>query len=110
MNNKIKISHDKKGNVLDMSLGKPKKAISYEIADDVFIRADPKSNKIVGFSILNFVKTRRSLKSKKKIDPLPLQFKSYKEAGEFWDKHDATDYLNFTRTVIVKFMKKRSRV
>lgn len=30
---------------------------------------------------------------KKKIDPLPDSFVSEKEAGEFWDTHSSTDYI-----------------
>jgi len=26
-------------------------------------------------------------------DDLPESFSSYQEAGEFWDRHDSTDYL-----------------
>ena len=35
----------------------------------------------------------------KQIDPIPDEFKSYEEAGEFWDKHDITDYLGLFRAV-----------
>ena len=36
---------------------------------------------------------------RKKIDPIPKAFKSYEQAGEFWDTHDTTDYPdNFTNT------------
>ena len=30
----------------------------------------------------------------KKRDELPGEFSSYEEAGEFWDTHDVTDYLD----------------
>jgi hypothetical protein len=30
----------------------------------------------------------------KKKDVLPETFSSYEEAGEFWDTHDSTDYLD----------------
>lgn len=33
------------------------------------------------------------------IDPIPEQFDSYEEAGEFWDNHDTTDYLEDFVTV-----------
>jgi CopG antitoxin of type II toxin-antitoxin system len=26
------------------------------------------------------------------VDPLPAEFSSYEEAGEFWDHHDTMDY------------------
>jgi hypothetical protein len=32
-------------------------------------------------------------KKDRKIDPIPDEFASYKEAGEFWDTHDTTDYI-----------------
>jgi len=32
---------------------------------------------------------------KKKKDILPETFSSYEEAGEFWDSHDSTDYLEY---------------
>jgi hypothetical protein len=35
----------------------------------------------------------------KQIDPIPDEFQSYKEAGEFWDIHDTADYSNIFRTV-----------
>ncbi len=35
----------------------------------------------------------------KQIDPIPDEFRSYEEAGEFWDTHDTADYSNIFRTV-----------
>ncbi|NIM10595.1 MAG: hypothetical protein GTO45_01265 [Candidatus Aminicenantes bacterium] len=32
-------------------------------------------------------------KKDKKVEPIPDEFASYREAGEFWDTHDTTDYL-----------------
>ena len=32
---------------------------------------------------------------KRKIDEIPEEFKTYEEAGEFWDSHDSMDYVNF---------------
>ncbi len=32
------------------------------------------------------------MSGKRDTDPLPDEFSSYEEAGEFWDEHDATDY------------------
>ena len=39
------------------------------------------------------------VRKKAKVDPLPEEFASIEEAAEFWDTHDATDYLQFTRPV-----------
>jgi len=56
MEKKLKFFFDKKGDVLDIAIGKPKEAISREIGNDVIIRIDPKTKEIVGFTILNFEK------------------------------------------------------
>ena len=32
-------------------------------------------------------------KKDRKVDPIPDEFSSYQEAGEFWDAHDTTDYI-----------------
>lgn len=56
MAKKIRFSYDKKGDILDISIGELHKAISREIRDDLFIRIDPKTHKIIGFSVLNFEK------------------------------------------------------
>ena len=39
------------------------------------------------------------VKRKTKIDALPEEFPTLEAAGEFWDEHDATDYLEYTRPV-----------
>lgn len=33
-------------------------------------------------------------KDKNVRDEIPEEFSSYEEAGEFWDSHDSTDYLD----------------
>ncbi len=38
-------------------------------------------------------------KSKKKIEPIPDEFKTIVEASDFWDKHDITDYWDDTKEV-----------
>ena len=35
----------------------------------------------------------------KHIDPIPEEFADYQAAGEFWDTHDLTDYLDQTEEV-----------
>jgi len=47
--------YDRDGDVMDISLGKPKVAISEEVDDDIVVRIDPNSREIVGFTIINFV-------------------------------------------------------
>ena len=51
---KINFFYDKKGDVLYISLGSPQKAISKELDNDVLLRLDPVSDKVVGLTILNF--------------------------------------------------------
>jgi hypothetical protein len=38
-------------------------------------------------------------KNKKKIEPIPDEFKTIMEASDFWDKHDITDYWDDTKDV-----------
>jgi len=56
MEKKLKFFFDKKGDVLDIAIGKPKAVISKEIGNDIVVRIDPKTKDIVGFTILNFEK------------------------------------------------------
>ncbi len=70
MDKKLIFSFDKEGDVLDISIGKPKKAISEEIKEDVFIRKNPKTKEIVGFMILNFEKRFKKLG---KTEEIPLK-------------------------------------
>ena len=41
----LRFSFDKEADVLDISIGMPKKAVSREIEDDFFVRIDPKTEK-----------------------------------------------------------------
>lgn len=74
MERKILIfTYDRDGDVLDISIGKPVKAISNEISDDFFVRINPRTRKVVGFSILNFKK--RSTKKNGEITvPIHAEF------------------------------------
>ncbi len=74
MEGKIMFWFDKKGDVLDISIGKPQKALSKEVGEDVIVRMDPKTKEVVGFTILNFTKRFKNLKRTKRID-LPLKVK-----------------------------------
>lgn len=38
----------------------------------------------------------------RQVDPLPEQFSSYEEVAEFWDTHDATDYLDVFHPVTLR--------
>lgn len=49
--------YDKEGDILDISIGKPKKALTEELTEDVFVRINPKKRQVVGFMIMNFTKS-----------------------------------------------------
>ena len=61
---------DKEGDILDISLGDPRVAISREVGDDILIRVDPKTNEVLGITILNFEK--RFERTKKEIFPITV--------------------------------------
>ncbi len=42
-----------------------------------------------------------------KKEPIPEHFSSAKEAGEFWDTHDLTDYWDETQPTNLKFNLRR---
>ena len=70
MGKEIKIAYDDEGDILDISIGDPEKAISKEVEDDFFLRVNPASGEVVGFSILNF---RKWFKDAKNIKTLPIK-------------------------------------
>lgn len=41
------------------------------------------------------------MRKKRRIDPIPEEFATYREAADFWDTHDTTDYPEAFRTVKV---------
>lgn len=63
---------DQEGDVLDISFGKPRKAVSKELKNDIAIRMDPETGEVVGFTILNFMKRFR-LKKKTEEIKLPVK-------------------------------------
>jgi hypothetical protein len=73
MDKKIRFSYDKTGDILDISIGAPRKAISKEIRDGFFIRVDPETNEILGFSVLNFEKSFGKSANSKSI-PVSAKF------------------------------------
>jgi len=69
MEKKLKFFFDKKGDILDIAIGKPKAAISKEIDNNIVVRIDPQTKEVVGFTILNFEKR---FENKDKSETLPL--------------------------------------
>jgi hypothetical protein len=54
--------------VLDITIGKPRKAVVKELKNDVAVRCDPETGEIVGIVILNFLKRFKTKKKPEKID------------------------------------------
>jgi uncharacterized protein YuzE len=70
--------YDKKGDILDISIGPPQPAISDEMGNDIIIRHHPETDEIIGFTILNF--ERRFEQNEKRYElPVMARF-STKEA------------------------------
>lgn len=81
MEKKLKFLFDKKGDVLDIAIGKPRKAISKEIGNDVVVQIDPKTKEILGFTILNFEK-RFEHKDTSETLPITAIFEQIGDAAE----------------------------
>jgi len=71
---KINFFFDEESDVLDITFGKPRKAVAKELKNDIAVRLDPKSGEIVGIVILNFMKRFRLRKRAEKIE-LPVKVK-----------------------------------
>ena len=54
MEKTIMFFYDKHSDIMDISFGKPKVAISEEVDEDIVVRIDPNSREILGFTIINF--------------------------------------------------------
>lgn len=54
MEKTIMFFYDKDNDIMDISFGKPKVAISEEVDEDIVVRIDPNSREILGFTIINF--------------------------------------------------------
>jgi uncharacterized protein YuzE len=63
--NLIQLTYDRDADVLYVSLGTPRRAVSREIGDDLLLRIDPATDEIVGLTVLN-------LSTRGDSDPLPL--------------------------------------
>jgi len=70
MGKELRIVYDDEGDILDVSLGEPEEAISREVESDFFLRINPVSGQVVGFSILNF---RKWFKDSKNTKILPVK-------------------------------------
>ena len=72
MEGKINFFFDEEGDVLDITFGKPRKAVAKELRNDIAVRVDPKTGEIVGIVILNFMERFRLKKKTEQIE-LPVK-------------------------------------
>lgn len=54
MDREMRVSYDVQNDVLYLSYGKPREAISEEAEDGVWVRQDPWSDEIVGVTVIDF--------------------------------------------------------
>ncbi len=64
------IFYDREGDVLYLTIGDPTEAVSREMGDDVLVRVQPETEKIVGLTILNFASRFSNLAQEQ---PLPVK-------------------------------------
>ena len=64
---KLRVFFDREGNTLDVWFEKPQKVISEETGDEVILKKNPKTGKVIGFEKLNFLPKKGSL------DDLPVE-------------------------------------
>ncbi len=67
--------YDKKADVLYISVGDPRPAISEELDDDVLLRRDIQTNEVIGLTILNLSSRFGSLHE---AQTLPIEIEVHK--------------------------------
>jgi len=77
----LKFFFDKASDTLDITIGNPQTAISQELENDVVVRVDPQTHKIVGFTILNFEKRFTHLATAEKV-PIDAAFSQMNESSQ----------------------------
>ena len=65
----LRFFFDRKADILYLSVGKPRAAISKEVGDDMLVRVDPKTRRVIGCTILNLTKRFGKMKE---AESLPL--------------------------------------
>ncbi len=69
MAKQLRFFFDREADILYLSVGKPRPALSKEMGDDIVVRVDPKTRRVVGCTILNLTKRFRKMKTD---EPLPV--------------------------------------
>lgn len=79
MANELRFNYDAEGDILEISKGKPRRAISKDLGDDVWLKVDPQSGEILGFTILSFVRRFTVKKQERKV-PVAADFRVSKSS------------------------------
>ena len=69
MAQRLRFFFDREADILYLSVGKPRPALSQEVGDDIVVRVDPKTHRVVGCTILNLTKRFGKMKAD---EPLPV--------------------------------------
>lgn len=76
MEERLSFHYDPEGDILDVSVGVPRKALSLEVGDDILERVDPETKGVVGFTILNFKKHFQKMDKNEFKIPIKAKFVS----------------------------------
>jgi hypothetical protein len=68
MDKRLRVHYYEEGDELNVLLGKPSECLYVEVDDEVYVRLDPATKEVVGFTIPNFLSSARERKQS-----LPLQ-------------------------------------
>ena len=74
MGKELRFNYDVEGDILEISKGKPRKAISKDLGDDIWLKVDSKTGEVLGFTILSFVRRFTAKKRERKV-PVAADFK-----------------------------------
>ena len=70
-NEKLIFSYDQESDVLYVSIGKPRAGISEELRNGMVMRYDIETNKLIGFTIVDFIASFKG--NKIKTFPTPIK-------------------------------------
>ncbi len=73
MEKELRFSYDDEADILEIFKGEPKETISKDVGDDIWIKVDPETEEILGFTIISFTK-RFSQKGLLKKIPVMAEF------------------------------------
>ncbi len=72
MEKELRFSYDYEGDILEIFKGIPDKAISKDIGDDIWLKVDPETEEILGFTILSFTKRFSLTKKRRLLKKVPV--------------------------------------